>query len=121
MLSQSFYALRSGVDGRQLILTSVTISGDGMKRSLRKHVEDEVHDYNNRVQWGWSHWISPYISMLSVVSLIEILMAKLIPEHLVGGTLMNITLFLVILYSSYWFGKHHEDLEAERARHDRDA
>jgi hypothetical protein len=105
------------MNGRHLFLSRTSHIGDGMAMlPTRKHVEDKAHDYNNRVQWGWNHWISPYISMLSVASLLEILMAKLIPEHLVGGTIMNVTLFLIILYSSYWFGKHHENLEAERAR-----
>lgn len=86
------------------------------KRLNSKYVKETAHDLNNRVQWGWSHWISPYISMLSVVSIIEILIAKLFPQSIVNGTILNFILLLLILYASYWFGKHHEDYEREEAR-----
>jgi len=84
---------------------------DGMNT---QEIKNRIHTINNRVQWGWTHWLSPYIAMISVVSIIEILMAKLFPSLLFSATALNALLLFSIVYFSYWFGKNHEKFEKEQ-------
>jgi len=79
-------------------------------------IKGVLHNVNNKVQWGWSHWLSTYISMLSAISIIEILIAKLFPSFLLKATALNIILLIALVYVSYWLGKKHEEFEREQQR-----
>ena len=70
-----------------------------------------LHILNERVNVGWTIYLSPYISMLYYLSLMEIVVAKLFPDLFTSATALAAASYLAFIWLSYALGKRHERVE----------
>jgi positive regulator of sigma E activity len=70
------------------------------------------HILNERVNVGWTIYLSPYISMLYYLSLMEIVVAKLFPDLFTSATALAVASYIVFIWLSYSLGKRHERMTA---------
>jgi positive regulator of sigma E activity len=75
-----------------------------------------LHIGNERVNVGWNVYLSPYISMLYYLSLMEIVVAKLFPDLFLSATSLAVVSYLAFIWLSYHLGKRHERIEALRKK-----
>jgi Flp pilus assembly protein TadB len=75
-----------------------------------------MHNNNKRVNIGWNVYLSPYISMLYYLSLMEIVVAKLFPDLFTSSTALAVASYVAFLWLSYHLGKRYERLEALQNR-----
>jgi hypothetical protein len=70
------------------------------------------HIINERVNVGWTIYLSPYISMLYYLSLMELVVAKLFPDLFTSATALAVASYFAFIWLSYTLGKRHERLSA---------
>jgi hypothetical protein len=81
-----------------------------------KYAAIALHIINERVNVGWTTYLSPYISMLYYLSLMEIVVAKLFPDLFTSATALAAASYAAFLWLSYHLGRRHERLEALQKR-----
>jgi len=90
-----------------------------LKVKNHKHLQKiaiHLHIVNERINVGWNVYLSPYISMLYYLSLMEIVVAKLFPDLFLSATSLAIISYLAFIWLSYHLGRRHERVEALHKR-----
>ena len=83
---------------------------------IRYRIAIWMHNNNKRINTGWNVYLSPYISMLYYLSLMEVVVAKLFPDLFTGATALAAASYVAFLWLSYHLGRRHERLEALQKR-----
>lgn len=94
-------------------------AGGNMEIKDHKHLQMAaigLHIINERVNAGWTIYLSPYISMLYYLSLMEIVVAKLFPDLFTSATALAAISYFLFIWLSYALGKRHERVEALHRR-----
>ncbi len=81
-----------------------------------KYAAVALHIINERVNVGWTIYLSPYISMLYYLSLMEIVVAKLFPDLFTSATALAAISYILFIWLSYHLGRRHERVEALHQR-----